>query len=347
MDGREFYGRSISFAEAALDMLRRHEMPATPRNFECCYVHVSGANAALSLALERTIELQGRLAAEDLARLYGLHRDPGSSGNPVDDIGRDIADGIADISVIIDRIRIEAARYHTRLCFILDQIDIQDGTAAAQIEFLAGASQRIEAGRRSLEESLDGVRSGFETLRAGLEAVRASQMGDPLTTLATRRQFELAFEQAVTEAIDGLGPLALMITDIDNFKSFNDRYGHQTGDQVLRMVAQSAKQNIRGQDLASRYGGEEFAILLPQTGEAEAAIVGEHIRQAVSSRDLIKRSTGERIGRVTVSIGIAVLRPGDTPQTLLERADTCLYAAKRAGRNRMFTESDLTGRDVA
>src|SRR5258708_29183496 len=134
--------------------------------------------------------------------------------------------------------------------------------------------------------------------------------------------------------------MSLMLTDIDHFKSFNDTYGHLTGDQVLRLVALSVKQNVKGQDIAARYGGEEFAIVLPRTALREAITVADHIRRAVMGKELMKRSTGEHLGRVTISIGVATLRSSDTLQALIERADACLYAAKRNGRNRVICEND-------
>src|SRR6201999_1330068 len=130
------------------------------------------------------------------------------------------------------------------------------------------------------------------------------------------------------EAVASAEPLSLMLTDIDHFKAFNDTFGHLTGDQVLRLVALSVKQNVKGQDIAARYGGEEFAIILPNTTLRAAVTVADHIRRAVMTKELMKRSTGEHLGRVTISIGVAALRKGDSPQALIGRADSCLYAAK-------------------
>ena len=109
---------------------------------------------------------------------------------------------------------------------------------------------------------------------------------------------------------------------------------------MLRLVALSLKDNVKGADLAARYGGEEFAVILPDTSLRQATTVAEHIRRAVMGRELMKRSTGENLGRVTMSIGVATLHPGNTSATLIERADTCLYAAKRNGRNRVICEVD-------
>ena len=109
---------------------------------------------------------------------------------------------------------------------------------------------------------------------------------------------------------------------------------------MLRLVAISVKQNVKGQDTAARYGGEEFAVVLPNTALCDAITVGDHIRRAVMTKELIKRSTGENLGRVTISVGVAALRAGDTSATLIERADGCLYAAKRSSRNRVISEAD-------
>jgi diguanylate cyclase len=130
------------------------------------------------------------------------------------------------------------------------------------------------------------------------------------------------------------------MTDIDHFKKFNDSFGHQTGDQVLRLVALAVKQNVKGQDIACRYGGEEFGVILPRTNLRQAVVVADHIRQSVMSKELVKRSTGENLGRITISIGVSCWRRGDNQQSIIERADASLYAAKRGGRNLVRCESD-------
>jgi diguanylate cyclase len=146
--------------------------------------------------------------------------------------------------------------------------------------------------------------------------------------------------EAVRAARERGEPLSMMLFDIDYFKSFNDNYGHLTGDQVLRLVAMTLKQNIKGQDITARYGGEEFAVVLPNTALRQALTVADNIRRAVMSKELKKKSTGEILGRVTISAGVAVLSPRDDADSLIERADACLYAAKRNGRNRVICEAD-------
>ena len=153
----------------------------------------------------------------------------------------------------------------------------------------------------------------------------------------------MELDRTVAEAKTGYEPLALLMCDVDHFKAFNDRFGHLTGDQVLRLVAVSVKQIVRGEDIAARYGGEEFAIALPKTALRSAISVADQIRRAVMNKELMKASSGESAPwpRHHLNRRRALLRPTDTPQSLLDRADKCLYAAKCNGRNQVVAECDL------
>jgi diguanylate cyclase (GGDEF)-like protein len=186
--------------------------------------------------------------------------------------------------------------------------------------------------RKHFENELLEARDAAE--RAASEA-RLMADTDDLTRLASRRLFmaQLAGETATAKAAGT--PLSVAVFDVDLFKQVNDRFGHAVGDDVLREVASTAVRTVRGQDLVGRIGGEEFAILMPNATEEAAAAVGERLRIAIER-------CSERVGlpSVTVSIGIAAHRPGDDDGTLLGAADTALYAAKAAGRNRLCTASD-------
>jgi diguanylate cyclase len=243
-------------------------------------------------------------------------------------------------------------------------IDAAVGSATSYTESLAGASQQLdgskdreglraiveslvqttkamEASNRQLEERLTASKLEINELQEDLEVVRTESLTDPLSQLANRKFFDVTLEKTIAEAFSRNEALSLMLTDIDHFKAFNDNFGHLTGDQVLRLVAMAVKHNVKGKDTAARYGGEEFAVVLPNAALRAAVTVAEHIRRAVMAKELMKRSTGEQLGRITISIGVAALRKGDSGQSLIERADICLYAAKRHGRNRVMCEADL------
>jgi diguanylate cyclase len=131
-----------------------------------------------------------------------------------------------------------------------------------------------------------------------------------------------------------------MLLDIDRFKTFNDTYGHQIGDQVLKLVAQNLLNTVKGQDTAARFGGEEFAIILPRTELVNAVKLAESIRVNLAKQVLKNRRTGETFGKLTVSIGVAKFHPGEAMKELLGRSDKALYKAKQDGRNRVVSESD-------
>ena len=185
------------------------------------------------------------------------------------------------------------------------------------------------------------------SLQRNLDEFRRESMLDPLTKIYNRKAFDEGLLRTITEADESGKPLALLLLDIDHFKNFNDTYGHQTGDQVLRLVAMTLKSNIKGRDIVARYGGEEFAAILPTTDLDGATILAENIRKAIQAKELLKRSTNEKLGRITASVGIAVYRPGETPSALIERADRCLYAAKHAGRNCVIGEDDVPDEEAA
>ena len=175
------------------------------------------------------------------------------------------------------------------------------------VETLVLATRDMEENNSRLEQSLKASKQEINQLQINLEAVRNESLTDPLTSLANRKYFDQALDKFIAQSVANGEPMALLLTDIDHFKAFNDTFGHLTGDQVLRLVALAVKQNVKGQDVAARYGGEEFAIILPGTTLRAALTVADHIRRAVMTKELMKRSTGEHLGRVTVSIGVAVL----------------------------------------
>ena len=174
-------------------------------------------------------------------------------------------------------------------------------------------TRRMQEANNDLERKLEASRDDIAALQRDLDDVRREALLDPLTKIFNRKAFDDGLLRATEAARDDNAPLCLMLLDIDHFKRFNDTWGHQTGDQVLRLVAMTLKSNIKGKDIAARYGGEEFAAILPETDLEGAIIVADNIRKAIQAKELLKRSTNEKLGRVTASFGVAMFRPDDTP----------------------------------
>jgi diguanylate cyclase len=336
------YERSLAFSEIALGQIKALRQPAYPRNYEVWYAYATGYNPTLNQAINETISRNGTLTTADVDQIYETYLSPARLSDRIDNVGSQIVDEIEQVMAMIDAAVGSASQYTESLANATQDLGTakdRDGLRVI-VESLVRTTRKMEENNSRLETSLKASKQEITQLQVNLETVRNESLTDPLTSLANRKYFDSALDKFITQSGSGGEPMALLLADIDHFKAFNDTFGHLTGDQVLRLVAVALKQTVKGQDIAARYGGEEFAIILPNTTLRSALTVADQVRRAVMTKELMKRSTGEHLGRVTVSIGAAVLRRGESAQSLIERADNCLYAAKRCGRNRVMCETD-------
>jgi diguanylate cyclase len=334
--------RTLAFAEIALSQIKALRQPATPRNYEIWYTYATGYAPSLNQTINETLARNGNLTETDLEMVYSSYLAPARLTDRIDNVGSRVMDEINQVMAMMDAAVGSASTYSENLADATNKLGSakdRDGIRAIVESLVQGASE-MQKNNQSLEERLNASKQEINQLQENLEAVRNESLTDPLTGLSNRKFFDQAIAKAIADAGERSEPLSLVMTDIDHFKNFNDTWGHLTGDQVLRLVAMSMKQNVKGQDIAARYGGEEFAVVLPNTVLRSGLTVADHIRRAVMSKELMKRSTGQNLGRVTISLGVATLKNGDTVQSLIARADACLYAAKRNGRNRVICETD-------
>ncbi len=333
------FKRTISFGEKALGQLKRNAQPAFPRNYEFWYTYSAGFNNKLNKAVNDALRTRGQIGSEEVEKLYEQFLSPSRISDQIDEVGSRLSDEISQVVDLIEGSLGSASDFRTSLAGANDEL--QNTTDKDRIReivrALIVASHDSDASNVRLERQLEESRKQIDELKVSLETIRFESLTDELTTLANRKHFDESLERAIERAHEDGSSFALLMTDIDHFKKFNDTYGHQTGDQVLRLVALAVKQNVKGKDIPCRYGGEEFAIILPGTSLEQAMTVAEHIRRAVMTKELVKKSTGESLGRMTISIGVSVYQPGDKAPDVIERTDQSLYAAKRGGRNRVHT----------
>jgi diguanylate cyclase len=334
--------RTLAFAEVALGQIKALQQPATPRHFEIWYTYATGYNATLNKAINDVLARSATLSASEMDQIYDDYLSPDRFTGRIDRFGGQVMGEIEGIIQTIGTAAGTASRYSGDLARVTQELArTADGDSIrAIVEGLVQTTHQIHQANKALEERLSASKNEITTLQRNLDAVRQESLTDPLTSLANRKYFDEALAKAIENAKAGQEPVSLLMADIDQFKAFNDRFGHLTGDHVLRLVAAALKQSVREGDVTARYGGEEFAIVLCNTMLRAAIRIGEQIRTTVMSKELVRRSSGENLGRVTISVGAATLRPDDTAQSLIERADNCLYAAKRCGRNRVICEAD-------
>jgi diguanylate cyclase len=341
---RSDYDRTISIGEKAFAHIRGHRTAAYPRAYELWYTYVTGHHPALMRAINDLLRKFGRVTQAELDEIYDRFINTNRFTAEAERATVRLLSQMDSVGDALDSARTEITEYRGTLNGSVDEMELGVGEdrLRAIIGDLLASTRNMSRTNAKLSEQLNDAKGEVVELREALESIRTESQIDPVTTLANRMFFDTALADAVRHAQRTGDEMSILMTDIDHFKKFNDTYGHLTGDQVLRLVAMSIKQNVKGLDTAARFGGEEFAIILPGCGLRGAIQVAEQVRKAVMSRELVKRSTGENLGRVTISIGVATLRKDDTGNTLIERADQALYAAKRGGRNMVVAETDPT-----
>jgi diguanylate cyclase len=210
----------------------------------------------------------------------------------------------------------------------------------ALIEDNRDMRDRLYNVRGQLEES----RLQVLQLQTNLERAEEAGLRDVVTAIGNRRFFDACFPDEVEKARRVGDTICLALADIDKFKQVNDRFGHLVGDRLLRLFANILVQNVRGHDKVARFGGEEFALIFPGARLGDAVSAVERIRGVLEAKQWSIEPTGERVGKVTASFGVARLRPDESPDDLLRRADQRLYEAKVHGRNCVVAdrESDET-----
>jgi len=325
-----------------MDLLKRGQIPPYPQFYELLYTYATGVNPSLNQRVNQIFR-DGTATTELAERLYNEFLKAQDANERISSVSERMANRIEAVHDAIDTAMATANAYSSTLQSASGDLnqDLPEADLRAMARRLLAETRRMQDANAQLEQKLEASRDDISALQRDLDEVRRESMLDPLTKIFNRKSFDEGMLKSFAEAEERGSPLCLMLIDIDHFKRFNDTWGHQTGDQVLRLVAMTLKSNIKGKDMAARYGGEEFAAILPETDLEGALIVADNIRKAIQAKELLKRSTNEKLGRITASFGVAWYKQGDTPSSLIERADRCLYAAKHAGRNRVFSEAEL------
>ncbi len=329
--------------EMALGALKQIGLSATPQNYELWYEHVEGRTPDLSRDIQSALDENGKINQSTVDKLYKDYIQHADLSKNVIDLMTRFESEVTDLYDVIEKTGENTIDHNEKLTDLsgqLRQSTEEFPAVGALLEGVMSVAQNMRAQNEQLESRLAESTSEINSLRVSVENIQAEAMKDALTGVANRAKFDQFLEEHMAAAKEEGQELALVISDIDHFKSFNDKWGHTTGDQVLRLVAEVMNSNVKGKDLLARYGGEEFAIVLPDTSVENAQLLANKIRQAVESRRLKKRRTDESLGTVTMSMGIAGFTDEDSAEGFIERADACLYAAKNAGRNRVFTEAD-------
>lgn len=328
--------QAFRLVRQALDDLERRQIWPTPLNLELWLYYLNAPDSSIAKEIDRMLEA-GEPFTDSACETLASYLPRTRLSDEIRDAGAQLSKELRSVSSAISTAQKSQEAYGRTLAGAgvgLEQA--QEAPVVRElVKSLSQATQHMQRVNANLEKRLQDSTLEINRLREHLEQVRRDAMTDALTQLANRKAFDEELMRLCAESLESGEPLTLAVIDIDHFKRFNDTWGHQTGDQVLRFVASVIGRVGAPPRMAARYGGEEFGLIFPgDTADRVDPIVNK-VREEIGSRMLKRRSTNEDLGEVTISAGVAQLRAGETPACLMERADEALYDSKRGGRNQV------------
>ncbi|WP_419799059.1 MAG: GGDEF domain-containing protein [Terasakiella sp.] len=344
MEYTENTDQALGFAKQALDKMNEIGVPANPHNFTIWFHYFSGTYPDLKRTLDILLGNQQAFTETRNSEIFQKFFTLDQESATLHDATTRMESELARVMSTLDGADEDLSGLNVSLRDFSDQIaktDDKSEILALTTKMNAHVTQVLE-GRSAVEDELKNSLREISELKDDLERMRREALTDGLTGIANRKLFDLELRKSSMNAMANGEELALLMLDVDHFDRFNEHYGHQVGDQVLKLVAVTISECIKGQDTAARYGGDEFSVILPRTNLENAKRLAEHICKRVSSKNVVNRSTGERLGKITMSVGVALFEYGEPVSQLLVRADRTLQEAMKNGYNQVLTQIDAT-----
>ena len=338
------------FAAKALQLMLERDVAPTPANFAVWYVYVAGHEPELTRTLDILIDNAQDFSDARNVDLYKKYMSSDLEGQALSDTTGRVEVELGKILSILTVADGGAQAYGKSLAEASNgladaSIGLADAGDATKVEgviaHMLSETRKMEQINQALEQKLQKSSDEIVHLKEDLDAMREEAMTDALTGIANRKMFDFELRRVAADAMESGTSLCLLMLDIDHFKRFNDTYGHQVGDQVLKLLGATLTSAVKGQDTAARYGGEEFAVILPSTDLDGATNVAEDIRGRINGKVLKNKTSGEDLGAISVSIGVGCFEFGEPLADFIRRADESLYLAKRTGRNKVVTQNEV------
>ena len=327
---------SRQYLRHTLELIGKHGLPTDPLNYCIWYEYASGRNEALNAAIDKHMESSGALTEEISRQLFNQHIANGTETvtalvrEELKRVFSEIISAITTTNLNFSASENNLEAIHDSLVPSLSEADVDKIISQIKREI-----KSLGSSSTSFKQQLQQATQEIDELKIKMARYRDEAIKDPLTHIDNRRGFEKKLREAADHASVSDTSLCLIIADIDHFKKVNDTHGHLVGDNVLRMVAATIKDSIKGKDLVARIGGEEFAILLPETPFDGAVKLADNMRLTFERLDLKKKNTGESLGKITLSFGVTLFKKDEIPEDFVNRADEALYQSKNTGRNKV------------
>jgi diguanylate cyclase len=326
---------NAQYLRQTLPLMMKNNVSADPINYAIWYEYVSGSNAQLKKELDELLNLNQQITTEQSVELYKKHV-CNASIESFEKINKELQkilnDTTQSVGLASDKVSMAEASFN-HSAHELETAKSNDDIKSVLSQVLTETKLLAETSQ-ILKSKLDEANEEMDQMRKELTLVREVAVTDALTGLLNRRAFDDILSDLVEET-SAQKNFCLAILDLDHFKKINDTFGHLTGDKVLRYTAGIMKRKVSENHYDARYGGEEMAVIMPETDLQEAILVVENIRSTLEKNRLKRKGDGESIGKVTLSAGVASYKAGEVVDSLIERADQSLYQAKTNGRNQV------------
>ncbi|NIA14471.1 MAG: diguanylate cyclase [Nitrospiraceae bacterium] len=333
--------RTEAIAKSAASLMSEADVPPTPQNYRVWFEYALGENEDLVADVEERLQRGESFTAAMNAQLYSTYFPGGDGGSSraedeTQRILKDILGELLSTSGFASDYGEKLEAYAQRLREARRVSDIHSiiGNLVEDTTKMSESSRRLRA---RLEEST----AQAENLRQELQKTKQEALVDALTGLSNRRAFDIKVRETHEEFQRSGSLFCVLMVDVDHFKAFNDNYGHRVGDAVLQVVAAILKETVGNDGYAARYGGEEFVLLIRTPSISQACAMAERARRRFAAKRFKIAKTGKNIGKITASVGVALVKAEDTVASVVERADKALYLAKELGRNSVKSERDL------
>jgi diguanylate cyclase len=326
--------RSKELLKLAIGFIGTHRLSANPVNYTVCYEYLLNNQPALKLEIEKNIAENIQLTNQMMESWFETFLSDDGSIN-LRQSQADLIAIIAKLATSTNSAEEQVNQFDQTLRHSEQELADSNNSIDEIVSYLLESTQSMQTSIEVMKQEIQDSKQEINVLQDRLENALEEALTDPLTGLSNRKGLSKAIEGLLSSLEESIVYPSLLMLDIDHFKKVNDTFGHLLGDKVLKVVSDILKNQIKGKDTASRYGGEEFCILLPETELTDAVKVAENIRQTIEKTRIKRASDNQEICRVTISIGVAHYDPDKTITDWFEQADSALYLSKNGGRNRV------------